>query len=108
MPALRDNLEAEPLLTGNGGGQQAGDGDQLGEKRQMAPVINSDFNLTLDFSIFGFVCVLFILQNVYKQSQKKSREMLSSALMHFGRSQIYGECSQIEGILFSITVVSIA
>jgi len=29
MPALRDNLEAEPLLTGNGGGQQAGDGDQL-------------------------------------------------------------------------------
>ena len=33
MPALRENPEAEPLLTGNGGagGDQAGDGNQLGE-----------------------------------------------------------------------------
>ena len=32
MPALRENSEAEPLLTGNGGvGQHQGDGNQLGK-----------------------------------------------------------------------------
>lgn len=89
MPALRDNLEAEPLLTGNGGGQQAGDGDQLGEKRQMAPVINSDLNMSLGSLILALF-VYFLLYKTYKNKTEKFREMLSSALMHFGRSRIYG------------------